>query len=382
MKDKRVVLAAALAFILVFSLFLGFDVLSTRQSAPDFWFGVEMAYSNATFNDVKTLVDEVKDYTNLFVIGSPEISMNQTLLNMTCDYISNAGLHFIILFTDTTMYNLNNSPRIWIPMAKEKYGDKFLAVYRYDEPGGRTLDHGIHPIIDQSAVGQTANYTFAAGRYVEVLYSLLSYYLYPSPSLLTSDYGLFWFDYQAGYNTVLTEFGSNHSREQAIALCRGAAEAFGRDWGTIITWQNDNYPWIESPSLLYQDLVLSYRNGARYSVVFDYPKNGTYGILTKEHLDAMKNFWSYVQGHPKDYGVEASNVAYVVPSDYGFGFRNALDHVWVWNSDILSAKVYGDVERLLAQYGSRLDIVYDDAETFAGVQNRYSQLFFWNETIP
>jgi hypothetical protein len=341
-----------------------------------------MAYANVTFNDVKTLVDEVKGYTNLFVIGSPEISMNQTLLNMTCDYISNAGLHFVILFTDTTRYNLENSPRVWIPMAKEKYGDKFLAVYRYDEPGGRTLDHGIDPIIDQKAVGQTANYTFAAGRYVEVLYSLLSYYLYPSPCVLTSDYGLFWFDYQAGYNTVLTEFGSNHSRELSIALCRGAAEAFGRDWGSIITWTYDNYPWIESPSLLYQDLMLSYRNGARYSVVFDYPKNVTYGILTQPHLDAMKNFWSYVQSHPQEYNTERSDVAYVVPSDYGFGFRNAEDHVWVWNADSLSSKVWEDTQKLLSQYGTRLDIVYDDAETFGGVQNRYSELFFWNATIP
>ncbi len=61
--------------------------------------GVEIAYENANASDVKVMVDKVKDYTNLIVIGSPEISLNQTALNETCDYISNAGLNFIVLFT-------------------------------------------------------------------------------------------------------------------------------------------------------------------------------------------------------------------------------------------------------------------------------------------
>src|SRR3990170_9100654 len=103
MKNKALILTIGMLIILLVSVFAGFEFLGTRQSKPEFFVGVEMAYANATFGDVKDLVDKVKDYTNLFVIGSPEISLNQTLLNMTCDYIADAGLYFIILFTDTTM---------------------------------------------------------------------------------------------------------------------------------------------------------------------------------------------------------------------------------------------------------------------------------------
>jgi len=175
-------------------------------------------------------------------------------------------------------------------------------------------------LIDEMTVGETANYSYAAEQYVELLYGHLAYYLYVSPSVLTADYGLYWFDYIGGYNSVLAEFGSNQSREINVALCRGAALARNRDWGTIITWKYNDTPYVESPSELYQDLVLSYRAGAKYAVVFDYPKVGQFGILNQTHLDKLKDFWNYVQSNPGEHGIDSAEVAYVVPADYGFGF--------------------------------------------------------------
>ena len=382
MKNKALILTVGIMIILLVSVFASIEFLNTRQSTPKFFVGVEMAYANATFNDVKDLVDKVKDYTNLFVIGSPGISLNQTLLNMTSDYIFNAGLYFIVLFTDTQQYDLDSKPKDWIPKAKEKYGEKFLAVYRFDEPGGRVLDRVNDSFINDMSVGEIANYSKAAGAYVEGVYGHMAYYLYVSPSVLTADYGLFWFDYKGGYSSVLAEFIGNQSRELSVALCRGAASAHKKSWGSIIGWTYDKEPYIESNDTLYQDLTLSYRAGAKYAVVFDYPKIDRYGILTEDHFTALKNFWNYVQSNPQDYGVDRGEVAYVVPSDYGFGFRSAVDHVWLRDADELSQKVWDDANRLVAQYGSKLDIVYDDAETFAAIQNRYSKLFFWNETIP
>jgi hypothetical protein len=382
MKNKALILTVGLLIILLVSVFASFEILNARQSAPEFFVGVEMAYANATFGDVKDLVDKVKDYTNLFVIGSPEISLNQTLLNITCDYVFDAGLNFIVLFTDTQQYALGSAPKDWIPKATQKYGDKFLAVYRYDEVGGRVLDRVNDSLINQMVVYDTMNYTVASESYVELVYGHLAYYLYVSPSVLTADYGLYWFDYKGGYNSVLAEFIGNQSRELNIAQCRGAASAHDKTWGSIIGWKYDNaWPYIESADELYEDLTLSYRAGAKYAVVFDYPKVERYGILTEDHFTALKNFWNYAQNNPQDYGVDGSEVAYVVPSDYGFGFRNAVDHVWLFDADELSAKVWNDTNALLSKYGSKLDIVYDDLETFAAIQNRYSQLFFWNYTI-
>ena len=57
---------------------------------------------------VKALVDKVKDYTNLFVIGSVDVTFNRTALDESCDYIVNSGLNFIILFTGINMYNYSN----------------------------------------------------------------------------------------------------------------------------------------------------------------------------------------------------------------------------------------------------------------------------------
>jgi hypothetical protein len=201
--------------------------------------------------------------------------------------------------------------------------------------------------------------------------------------LFTADYGLYWFDYKAGYDAVFTEFGWNHSRQMHIGLCRGAAKAQNKDWGAIITWTYSDPPFIESPIEFYDDMVLAYKTGAKYLVIFNYaPEIGQYGILTEEHLGKMEDFWNYVHSNPQDYGVIKGEVAYVLPKDYGFGFRHRGDRIWgLWNADDLSPKVFNDANLLIMQYDSRLDVVYDDAETIDAVRSRYDKLFFWNETV-
>ena len=133
-----IVLAIALISVISVSLFVAVEWFNNkRQSRPEFFVGVEFAYGDVS--DCKELVDKVKDYTNLFVVGALEISFNQTWLNATCDYVYDAGLSFIILFTSPTEYNYN--PYVWIIKAGQKYGDRFLGAYRYDELGGKQLDN-------------------------------------------------------------------------------------------------------------------------------------------------------------------------------------------------------------------------------------------------
>jgi hypothetical protein len=128
-------------------------------------------------------------------------------------------------------------------------------------------------------------------------------------------------------------------------------------------------------------MILAYQNGAKYVVVFDYPKIERYGILTEEHFDALKKFWNYIHSSPQNYGVDQGKVAYVLPSDYGFGFRSINDTIWgLWKADERSEKIWDDGNKLLDQYGSRLDIVYDDPEFNNALKSHYDRLIFWNET--
>jgi hypothetical protein len=207
--------------------------------------------------------------------------------------------------------------------------------------------------------------------------------LYSSPKMFTADYGLYWFDYKGGYDTVFAEFGWNHSRPLNVALCRGAAKAQNKNWGAIVTWTYNNTPYIEHGDALYNDMILAYQNGAKYGVVFDYPRIERYGILTEEHFNALKKFWNYIPSSPQNYGVDQGKVAYVLPSDYGFGFRNVNDTIWgLWKADFdaRSEKIWAAVNKLLDQYGSSLDVVYDDPEFNSALKSHYNRLIFWNET--
>jgi hypothetical protein len=372
--SRRAPFALGIILIVVLSVSIIATVdwwLGNVHSTSEFFVGVECAYGNVS--DLKDLVDKVKNYTNLFVIGSLEISFNQTALNEACDYIVDARLHLIVLFTDSRKYSYDIF--IWMEDAKQKYSDKFLGVYRFDEPGGNQLDRG------DNIVENATDYADAAAKYIENWGAHIEYYLNYTDKMFTADYGLYWFDYKAGYSAVFAEFGWNHSRQLHIALCRGAAKAQNKDWGAIVTWEYTDASYIESGEELYDDMILAYKTGAKYVVVFDYPKIEQYGILTEDHFDALKDFWNYVHSNPQEHGVIQGEAAYVLPQDYGFGFRNSKDKIWgLWNADDLSQKVWDDANTLIAQYGSRLDIVYSDPEVMDAVRSRYDKLFFWNET--
>jgi hypothetical protein len=49
--------------------------------------------------------------------------------------------------------------------------------------------------------------------------------------LFTSDYGLYWFDYKGGYNTVFAELFGGQTDAQTLALDRGAADMQDKTWG-------------------------------------------------------------------------------------------------------------------------------------------------------
>ncbi len=396
-------IAAMTTFLVILTVtasFLAIRLVGNSQQ-PEFFVGVEYAYSypngtapNIMLEDVRALVDRVKGFTNLFVFGNPQITFDEDILNTACDYVRDAGLYFIVLLTGRNSYPTPTQPFHWIAQATQRYGDKLLGVYRFDEPGGNQLDLGEAALFSAQNRSLFPTYASLAGNWTYYLQIILNAYANSTyegktthSRTVTSDYGLYWFDYATGYDVVWTEFGSNHSRQTNVALCRGAASSHGKDWGAIMTWTYDNAPYIEPAGELYNDLAKAYCCGAKYAVVFNYPNNITgqpYGILSDAHLAAMERFWQDIHalGNP-ELVKERVDVAYVLPQDYGFGFRKADDAIWgLWPADDLSAKVFGDVVALALRYDCRFDVVYDYAEFREGFQSRYGTLLFWNETLP
>jgi hypothetical protein len=85
--------------------------------------------------------------------------------------------------------------------------------------------------------------------------------------------------------------------------------------------------------------------------------------------------------NPGSLGENSAEAAYVVPADYGFGFRSGLDTIWgLFPPDSLSVKIFDDVQTLTQRYGAKLDILYDSLEATAKLGN-YSNVYFWNQTI-
>jgi hypothetical protein len=138
---------------------------------------------------------------------------------------------------------------------------------------------------------------------------------------------------------------------------------------------------LESGDELYNDLALTYSSGVKYGIVFNYPNIAAYGILTDEHFEALQRFWNTLHTNPNNLGRTESDVAYVIPADYGFGLRSANDTIWgQFPADQLSAKIYSDTVALTAKYGARLNILYDGAETAAKLGG-YSKVYYYNQTV-
>jgi hypothetical protein len=199
------------------------------------------------------------------------------------------------------------------------------------------------------------------------------------PTTFTSDYALYWFDYLAGYDVMWAQFGWNHSRTQDNALIRGAARVQDKAWGAIVTWTYTAPPYLQDGQAVYQDMVAAYEAGAKYIVVFNYPKINSYGILQDEHFEALQKFWQGIKMglYQKE---EPAQAVLVLPSNYGWGMRNPQDSIWgLWGPDEKSVQVWNTSKTLLARYNTSLDIVYDDPNF--NTAGKYQQVYYWNSTV-
>ena len=370
-----------LIILLIPSVIIGYGFIAldpSKEEIQEFFVGIDVAYDN--LDEIKELIDEVSPYTNLFVIGSTGISYNETKLNETCQYLYDRDMYFIIY-----THSRSSSGLQLIVDIQNKYENHFLGVYFDDEQGGKQLD-----IFEPRWVEEADNSSDAANQFVEGLFYWLEgrsfrnepvyYEIRPSDfRLFSSDYTYYWFDYKAGYDVLFAQFGWNYSRQLNVALCRGAATAQNKDWGAIIAWTYNDWPYIGTGKELYEDMKLAYDNGAKYVLVFDSDENYTQGILREQHFEALKQFWEYTQNNPRTSKTNNDRVAYVLPKDYGYGFRGPNDKIWgLWEVDALSLEISYHLGYFLEEYGTNLDVIYDDGIEFDKLYGKY---IFWNGTI-
>lgn len=346
----------------------------------EFFFGV--SFGQQTAQQAKDEIDKVKNYTNFILINSHDITINKTALTEVCDYAAQADLKFVVYFDfiSRIAYPWHQE---WLDNAPTRWGDKFLGVHLRDELGGKQIDGA------NMTVTNAVDYSDAANQFVSNIASANSTIDAKAKGvpMFTSDYALYWWTYLAGYDTVFVELGWNLSSTQQIALCRGAANMQGKDWGAIIVWKYYEPPYLASAQEIYDDMVLAYEAGAKYVVVFNhptYPEDNPYGILSEEHFLAMEQFWSYTKANPRSASEKGAEAALVLPRDYGWGMRRTEhiteDQIWgLWQEDEKAPLILENTAKLLSKHGFRLDIVYeDDRFDYWG---KYHTVYFWNSTI-
>jgi len=375
---------------------VGFPIIyvhneNSKVANENFFFGV--SFGGKTASQAKLLIDEVKDYTNFFLVNNWDITTNETALNEVVQYAVDANLNTMVFFDfiglDDGGYPWHGE---WLLTAKDRWGDRFLGVYLYDEPGGKQID------TQQWRSGDTAkelfvnvsDYSDAANRFTTAIpathMQVAKNYNLP---VFTSDYALYWFDYLAGYDTVFVEIGWNHVTSKHIGLCRGAATVQQKDWGAIIVWNSldpedeEKGDYKTGPEML-EDMKTVYQAGAKYVIIFNYPTDppgNPYGILTDEHFTAMESFWEMTRSpHQWDIEKVEAEAAFVLPKDYGWGMRTEDDVIWgVWEPDNKAPLIWDNMNKLIEKYGLKLDIIYDDPQ-FDYVA-KYPQVICWNSTI-
>jgi hypothetical protein len=406
--------------MIIISVPLAFGLFAQNMSIhdkeqPTVYMGV--AFQGETVAEAKVLIDRVKNYTNLFILGASPVSRDESATNEVCNYAIANGLDLMVNFgyNDPNASSPDDSWRRWpwqlnwLGNATEKWRDRFLGVYYDDEPGGMQLDYdwsgffqnylsyfqlpgdwslkGIFNKLHEAnlTMGLPADYDLEAYYYVnDVLKENIGHNKLKDAGVttFTSDYCLYWFDYLGGYDVMLAQLGWNHSVVQDIALAKGAARLQDKRWGAIITWKYDTPPYLDSGGEIYNQMMQAYQAGASYITIFNYPtlEGNEYGVMQEEHFAALEKFWKTTIASNSGTENSGPDVALVLPKNYGWGMRKTDDRLWgFWGPDDKSPKIWGISRTLISEFGLRLDIVYEDP-AFPTV-GKYNQVYYWNDTI-
>ena len=203
--------------------------------------------------------------------------------------------------------------------------------------------------------------------------------------VFTADSSLYWWDYQSNYDFVLAKLGVNNTVAQEIGLVRGAANLYGKSWGTLLTWKYTDPYYLADGHEMFEQMRDSYEAGAEYVLIFNNSYNSENpNILKDEHFQALDRFWIEVVQNPQvtHGGIKAAAVL-VLPQNYGWGMHDwgmhNSDRIWgIWDTNSTTQQIRSQMQTRLNQYGLKLDIVYDDPDY--PIENRYRNIYYWDST--
>ncbi|MFA5364921.1 MAG: hypothetical protein WC325_07060 [Candidatus Bathyarchaeia archaeon] len=118
--------------------------LKTPQKEP---FYVGVTYCGNSTQEAITLIDKVKDYSNLFVLQSGVIQGNPEQITEICDYAVSSDMYFMVYFGLAHSIFMQQ----WLNNTTGRWGDHFLGVYYCDENGGKMLDYD-RPFFDEATL--------------------------------------------------------------------------------------------------------------------------------------------------------------------------------------------------------------------------------------
>jgi hypothetical protein len=367
-----------IALVLTASFLVSHSMTASNVDETPFYVGV--TFCGNTTAEAKLLIDKVKDYTNLFVLQSWEISNNESATTEICDYATASGLNILVnLGVNWSQTRVWTWQFPWFESAEQRYGSKFLGAYYDDEPAGIQLDYNwfnfflnyssffegkphaslLHQIfadlekeMENATRPEPKNYDTEAAWFQMILENNQGHNSLREAGIktFTSDYLLYWFDYLGGFDVMLAQFGWNNSYTQEIALVRGAARMQNKQWGTIITWKYDKPPHLDGGEEIYNQMYAAYHAGAKYAVIFNYPQieGNPYGTLTDEHFEALEKLWNEIQQNPRKTSETQAEAVLVLPKNYGWGMRNPEDWIWgFWGPDEKSPQIWDNSRKLL-----------------------------------
>jgi hypothetical protein len=430
-KTKKAIIAASFALIVIIILSTLLFVQSDSKSSVTTSAFIGVSYGGNSVSEGKQLIDKVKGYTNLFVLQSGSLQRDFNSVNELGDYAVSSGMYFLPYFgayiESTFSVWLDSAKQRWGDHLlgiyySDELGGKMLDDYtEFTDPSGDTitktrysdievkkesgeivhyeingninvLQPGVNGQEDvyltyfpngtingkDSLMGAASTYqqlmterpfqdfNETAARFLSKNQKELNF-LKNSTTVFSSDYALYWYDYQAGYDVMFAQLGWNISLNQQIAFCRGAASAQGKDWGAVITWKYNQPPYLDSGQEIYNQLKTSYECGAKYFVLFNYYEernSNPFGTLKDEHFEALERFWNNVVNNPSvTHGSVKADSVFVLPKNFGGGLRWREDIVWgVFKADEVSGKLWDLSQSALASYGYNLDVVYDETD--------------------